>query len=261
MISHTDLETFGLALIIGAARSFGTFAFLPFLSRQNTTALIRVSLSVALVLPVIPVIAAALPPGHLEMGSLFAVLAREFTLGILLGFGIAVPFWAAEAIGFVISNQSGATIASVINPTSGNDSSDLAVLIYQAYVVLFLASGGLERLVDLLCQSYAAFPASTSLLSFAPDFPRHFLGLLDQLLRTGIGIAAPAMIVMLLAEFGLGIVSLFAPQMQVFFLAMPVKAAAALFVLVLYFPTMMEYLYPSITALPELLKALARMVK
>ena len=261
MSAHTNLEMFALALIIGVARTFGTFAFLPFLSRQNTTALIRISVSVALALPAVPIIASSLPPGNLEIGSLLAVLAREFVLGILLGFGIAVPFWAAEAIGFVISNQSGATLASIINPTSGNDSSDLAMLIYQAYVVLFLSSGGLERLVDLLCQSYAAFPVSTSLLSFTPDFPRHFLGLLDQLVRTGIGIAAPAMIVMLLAEFGLGIISLFAPQMQVFFLAMPVKAAAALFVLVLYFPTMMEYLYPSITALPELLKALSRIVQ
>ncbi len=47
-------------------------------------------------------------------------------------------------------------------------------------------------------------------------------------------LSAPVIIIMLLAELGLGLASRFTPQLQVFFLAMPIKTGLALFVLVLY---------------------------
>jgi type III secretion protein T len=46
--------------------------------------------------------------------------------------------------------------------------------------------------------------------------------------------SAPVLIMMLLAEIGLALASRFTPQLQVFFLAMPIKTGIALFVLVLY---------------------------
>jgi type III secretion protein T len=46
---------------------------------------------------------------------------------------------------------------------------------------------------------------------------------------------------MLLAEAGLALASRFTPQLQVFFLAMPIKSGLALLVLVLYMTTLFEY--------------------
>jgi type III secretion protein T len=54
-------------------------------------------------------------------------------------------------------------------------------------------------------------------------------------------LSAPAIIAMFLAELGLALVSRFAPQLQVFFLAMPIKSALALFVLVMYMGTLLDY--------------------
>ncbi len=68
--------------------------------------------------------------------------------------------------------------------------------------------------------------------------------MLDQLgrfLRLTLLFAAPAIISMFLAEVGLALVSRFAPQLQVFFLAMSIKSALALLVMVLYMNTLFEY--------------------
>jgi type III secretion protein T len=54
-------------------------------------------------------------------------------------------------------------------------------------------------------------------------------------------LASPIMIAMLLAELGLALVSRFAPQLQVFFLAMPVKSALGLFVLIVYAATLLDF--------------------
>lgn len=69
------------------------------------------------------------------------------------------------------------------------------------------------------------------------------------------------MIAMLLAEIGLAIVSMFAPQLPVFFLAMPVKACVALFVLMLYLATLMGYLGDHAAVMSVILPDLGRLVR
>ena len=54
-------------------------------------------------------------------------------------------------------------------------------------------------------------------------------------------LAAPALVAMFLSEIGLALVSRFAPQLQVFFMAMPIKSALAMLVLMLYAASLFEY--------------------
>ena len=64
---------------------------------------------------------------------------------------------------------------------------------------------------------------------------------LNRLLLASLLLAAPVLLAMFLAELGLALVSRFAPQLQVFFLAMPIKSALGIFVLILYASTLMDY--------------------
>jgi len=53
--------------------------------------------------------------------------------------------------------------------------------------------------------------------------------------------AAPVLVAMFLAEVGLALVSRFAPQLQVFFMAMPIKSALAMLVLMLYASALFDH--------------------
>ena len=55
-------------------------------------------------------------------------------------------------------------------------------------------------------------------------------------------LAAPVVIAMFLAEFSLAVISRFAPQIQVFVLAMPIKSIIAMFILVFYFGVLLPRL-------------------
>ena len=48
-------------------------------------------------------------------------------------------------------------------------------------------------------------------------------------------LSGPLVAAMFLSEFALAIVSRFSPQVQVFVLAMPIKSAIAIFMLIFYF--------------------------
>lgn len=162
-------------------------------------------------------------------------------IGLVMGFLVAIPFWIFEAVGFVVDNQRGASLGATINPATGNDSSPLGILFNQAFMVFFLVGGGFMLMLTMLYDSFRLW----DLWDWAPTLRRESVPLmLDQLgrfLRLTLLFAAPAIISMFLAEVGLALVSRFAPQLQVFFLAMPIKSALALLVMVLYMSTLFEY--------------------
>ena len=76
----------------------------------------------------------------------------------------------------------------------------------------------------------------------APDAPTQILGSLDGMLRATVVIAAPVIIIMFLATLGLGLVNRTAPQLNVFFLSMPIKSALGIAMLVIYLPFIMDML-------------------
>ena len=68
------------------------------------------------------------------------------------------------------------------------------------------------------------------------------LGTLGNMLRATVIIASPVIIIMFMATLGLGLVNRTAPQLNVFFLSMPVKSALGIAMLVIYLPFIMDML-------------------
>lgn len=67
------------------------------------------------------------------------------------------------------------------------------------------------------------------------------LEVLDTGMRLCVLLSAPIVVIMFLAEFALAMVSRFAPQVQVFILAMPIKSAIAMLILLFYMPIMFSH--------------------
>jgi type III secretory pathway component EscT len=98
---------------------------------------------------------------------------------------------------------------------------------------LFAASGGLSLLIGCLLQSYALWP----LAAHGPALALRDTGLFEdqfsRMFSTGLGLAAPALVILTLAEFGMGLVGRFAPQLNVFSASLAVKTWLATFILLL----------------------------
>ena len=116
-----------------------------------------------------------------------------------------------------------------------------------------MADGAAKAVLVFLGAIYASysiwpvFPqsaagASPLGFSFAPNTPVQILGSLDDMLRVTVIISAPVIIVMFLATLGLGLVNRTAPQLNVFFLSMPVKSALGIAMLAVYLPFVMDML-------------------
>ena len=223
------------AVALGTARTTGLLVITPFLGRGILTGIARTGVTLAVSLPVLPLVFLG-RPAEVAAGGLpllLALLVKELFVGMLLGLPVAALSWGLEAAGGMIDNQRGATMASSMNPATGNQASPLGIMLGQVYVTWLFVTGGFLAILDALYRSHQLWPAWSFFPVLAPDFAAQMLGLLDAIMRAALVLAGPALIAMFLSEFGLALVSRFAPNLQVFFMAMPIKSAVGVLMLIL----------------------------
>ena len=255
-----DLEALrGVLLVFGLSltRLTAACSVTPFMARQLIPGQARNSIIVAWGLIVYPIVAPTFALEDSSMIVIVGIVAKEIFLGILIGFMASKMFWIAMSVGFFIDNQRGASMASVFDPTAGEQTSPVGQFLQQAMVAVFYSAGGLLVFLGGVFESYLIWPIDSFYPTINQAFPMFFLDMVDDVMRTIVVLAAPAIIAMFLATFGLGLMNRFAPQLNVFFLAMPVKSMIALIVLILYLPYLLLLLQKEY-ANPEVLYELFR---
>jgi type III secretion protein T len=246
---YVEFHRWILAAVLAMARIGGAFAICPALTESMIPGVARRAAILAFSVIAIPFIHAGMPPGE-PLWWMFAVVAfKEALLGFLIGFFAAIPFWVAENVGNFIDNQRGATMGEVYSPLNGSQVSTTGIFFTQIVSTLFFVGGAVFIFLGALYKSYGLWPVfppdSTNAFlpaPFAPDTPAQILGALDGMLRTTVVISAPVIILMFLATIGLGLVNRTAPQLNVFFLSMPVKSALGIAMLIIYLPFILDML-------------------
>jgi type III secretion protein T len=185
-----------------------------------------------------------------------AYFAKEVALGFVLGYLVGWVFWAVQSAGALIDNQRGSSMASSIDPLQGQETSTLGIAFSQVFLTYIYIAGGVLPIIGLLYRSFALWPATRALPVVGDRFPALVLGVFDQAARFVVVIGAPIVAVMFLAEFALAMVSRFAPQIQVFVLAMPIKSGLAMFMLIFYFSTLLPYAAGATSLFPNYLASL-----
>ncbi len=228
-------------IFVVAARLYGFLLTSYILPASATGRLVRSTVAVIFVLPMVMVqaVPGAIPP---QFGfDLVAVIVVEFFKGYLLGFSVGWVFWVMEGVGNVVDNQRGAAIASAVNPLMGQEASPIAILFSQAVTVYFYAVGGMFILFNVFYLSYEISPAGSFLPNLDIRAATALLVIFGRAFEMLVLLAAPLVLVMFISEFALAMVSRFAPQIQVFILAMPIKSALVLFMLIFYFKVALDY--------------------
>jgi type III secretion protein T len=209
---------------------------------------------------IIPVIHDTMPPGEPNLWMFSIIAMKEAFIGFVIGFFSAVPFWISESVGNFIDNQRGATMGEVYSPLSGTQVSTFGIFFSQITSTIFFVSGAILLLLGALYKSFEIWPVFSIGVEMTADAATNILFAVDDLMRKTVVISAPVIIVMFLATLGLGLVNRTAPQLNVFFLSMPVKSALGIALLVIYLPFILDMLmytkdtdilHPAMTILKE----------
>jgi type III secretion protein T len=147
----------------------------------------------------------------------------------------------------------------VPDPVSEEQGGITATLLVLTTIAIFLASDGMHLLINAMLQSYRVWPALDLAPHFAPSAALQLLSLLDDVLRAGLLLAAPILGAMLLTELTLALISRFAPQLNVFDLALSVKGLVFVIGLPLYAVFLIGYLRAGLAPLLDLDAAFRRL--
>ena len=213
-MTHAGLETTVQLLTLGAARAVPLVLAVPALGGPALPIQLRLALGLGLSVLCLPLLAAS----PVVMGSLagMLLLVREALVGVVMGFVVACVFRAAEAAGELTDLLRGTAFASVTSPAGDGRSSPLGALLFLLASVVFLEIGGVGHVATALAHSYEAIPLAMPLHG-EPARTAATLAIIasGKLIEAAIGLAAPAMVALLLAEVALGIIGRAVPRIPI----------------------------------------------
>lgn len=166
--------------------------------------------------------------------TLVLFLIKEIFVGLLIGFFLNIPFVIVQSTGILIDHQRGGSSLMVNDPTMQNQSSPLGTIFNYVLIFLFFRMDGPFLVLDIISQSYTILPPdkmfNTGIFSNTSQIVQYTTRILGNVMILSTQLAAPALIMILMTDFFLGIANRLAPQVQITFLGMPLKSLLALMI-------------------------------
>jgi flagellar biosynthesis protein FliR len=223
-ISIAQTQMFLLAL----TRIMAILIQVPVLGGQTIPTQVRVGLGLilaALLMPwqLLPTSAEALP-----LLGLVMAIGRELLIGILAGFAASLTFNMLQIAGEMMALGSGFGAGRILNPTLGDSGSAMDQLFVMVAMLIFLVLNGHHSVILAVQRTFVVLPINHPLPEFTAGV---LITTTAQLIAAGVQIALPVVGALLMTDITLGLLARVAPQIQVFFLGLPLKIAIGMFAL------------------------------
>ena len=200
---------------------------------------VRMRLAIALVLTAIllPLHQKAYTIDLQALGPVLLMLGQEMLIGAVLGLTARLAISALQVAGSVVAQQLGLGFVTSIDPTQSQQSVLVGNFLTVLGITLIFATDLHHLVIAALNDSYTLFePGETPLVG---DMAQHVTRVAATAFRIGIQLSAPFLVFGLLFNLGLGVLSRLMPQMQVFFIGLPLSIMLGLALLLVVLGAMM----------------------
>ncbi|MBF0624298.1 MAG: flagellar biosynthetic protein FliR [Magnetococcales bacterium] len=207
-------------MLLILSRISGIFLSAPFFSRAVGPMTVRMALIVGLTWILYPLVKPWAGEGQGHLGAILLAGMGEVVIGAVMGLLIHWVLVAVQVAGSIIGFEMGLSMAQVMDPTSGMEENVISNLLYFAALMIFLALDGHHMMIEGLARSFgtmplgAGIPAGETLLQAG-------VSALVRLFQLAFLMSAPIVVASKLLYLGLGLINRASPQIQVFFVAMP----------------------------------------
>lgn len=225
------LVLFGLLF----ARFVSFVNIVPFFGGQAVPAQVKVAVSTALVIVAFPAVTNEIPVDGTTFGfgpfGFVLLIAKEVFVGFTLGFVASLVFQAVAVAGRIVDLQRGSTMGELMAPQLQEQVSQMGQFKLQLAIVVFLAIGAHRFFLSSLIRSVEFIPLTR--FPHAGDGASQGVEFIAMASATvfslGVQLAVPIILALLLTDLFFGLINRVAPQVNVFFLSLPVKMAMGVF--------------------------------
>lgn len=219
------------------ARIGSSVMFLPGFNSTMVSARVRLFFALILSFLLLPSLSAKLPAAPPSPIGLFLILGGEIAFGIFIGMVVQGLLSALDFAGNAIGYATGLTNMFTADPITEQQSALLTGFLNLVAMTLIFASNTHHLMLHALADSYAIYAPGQSLP--ADDLAQTLVHTLSASATMGLRLAAPLMVFQVTLNTGLALLNKLVPQMQVFFVGLPIQIFGGLVILMICLPAIM----------------------
>ncbi|WP_434995944.1 flagellar biosynthetic protein FliR [Arthrobacter sp. Ld5] len=207
------------AIMLAGVRIVAFLVIAPPFSYRGIPARVKAMLAVGLALAVSPRVETGYQTAG--TGQYIGALVLELVVGAALGFLVLVVFSAIQSAGSLIDLFGGFSLAQGFDPQSMVNGAQFARLFQLTALTLLFTSDGYQLIIGGLVRTFDALPLGGGLDLAQPAGA--LTGAVTGLFLAAVQIAGPLIVVLFLADVGLGLLTRVAPALNAFALGFPLK--------------------------------------
>jgi flagellar biosynthetic protein FliR len=236
-IDVSFLPAIAAAFMLVFARVGTMVMLLPGLGELSVPTRVRLAVALVLTAILLPLHRNAYQIDLRSMGEVLLMLGHELMIGAVLGLVARLAISALQVAGSVVAQQLGLGFVTAVDPTQGQQGMIVGNFLSILGITLVFATDMHHLVIAALHDSYTLFAPGETLMT--GDVAALFTRTTGAAFRIGVQLAAPFLVFGLLFNLGLGVLSRLMPQMQVFFIGMPLSILVGFLILLLVVGAMM----------------------
>jgi|UPI0003A396C5 flagellar biosynthetic protein FliR len=205
------------------------FLIIPIFGYTTIYPRLRVLFAFIFSLILLPILKGAAIPA-LNLGLLVVLCLREVGLGLVIGYGARLIFEAFNYSGTLIAQQTGFAMATVFDPTSEQQATVISQFWFLLMMVYLFSSDAHFYLLEVIVRNFQILPLGTTTLQ--PSAVEQLGQGTSLFFEISFKIAAPIVMLMLTLEAALALLARVMPQMNVFFVTLPLKLAVGIIAII-----------------------------
>jgi flagellar biosynthetic protein FliR len=225
------------ALLLVFCRVGAALQWLPGFGAAYIPIRVRIVLGVLISIVTVPVLASSLPAMPAQISQAVALVILELVIGTFFGLYGNLLVAALQTAGGIIAMQSSLASALVFNPGEEKQETLPAALFGALAVVMIFATDLHHVMLATVIDSYRSFPAGAPLP--IGDMADTLARLTERGFEIAIRLAAPYLLLGTLFYLALGLIGRVMPQLQIFYVGLPLQVLGGLGMLLLTIPVSM----------------------
>lgn len=236
-INISFLPILAAAFMLTFARVGTMVMLMPGIGESNMPARVRLTIALALTVVIMPLHQSAYNVSLNTFGPVLLLLFQEIIVGAVLGLTARLTISALQTAGSVVAQQLGLGFAMAVDPTQNQQGVVVGNFLAVLGVAMIFATDLHHLVIAALNDSYLIFAPGE--MPLTGDVAQHFTRVVATSFRIAIQLSAPFLVFGLVFNLGLGILARLMPQMQVFFIGMPLSILLGFMLLLLVLAAMM----------------------
>jgi len=231
------LPALAAAFMLAFARIGAMVMLLPGLGETNIPVRVKLAIALLLTLIILPLHRSAYHVDMNSMTSLLVLVLQEIIIGVVLGATARVTLAALSVAGSVIAQQLGLGFVTSVDPTQGQQGLLIGNFLTLLGITLLFATDSHHLVIAALNESYRIF--SPGELMQSGDVAELATRAFAAAFKIGMQLAAPFLVFGLVFNIGLGVLARLMPQMQVYFVGVPLAIMVGFLIFALVLTAMM----------------------